>query len=75
MPSALGAFLQIHFLSLWLFGVLSQSWENRGMFINNQDIPLGWAHVLVTWMRFPSDVINLILPVLLFIHSVVSNSL
>ena len=47
----------------------------QSMFINNQDSPLGWAHVLVSWMRFPSDVINLILLLLLFSHSVVSNSL
>ena len=74
-PVPWGSFCRFTFLSLWLFGVLSQSQQKRGVFMNNQDIPLGWAHVLVGWMRFPSDVINFILLLLLFRHSVVSSSL
>ena len=70
-----GPLCRFTFLSLWLFGVPSQSWQNRGMFINNQDTPLGWAGVLVCWMRLPSDVINLLLLLLLFSHSVTSSSL
>ena len=54
-----GPLCRFTFLSLWLFGVPSQPWQNRGMFINNQDTPLGWAHDLVCWMRLPSDVIHL----------------
>lgn len=38
MPSALGAFLQIHFLSLWLFGVPSQSWQNRACLLTTKTV-------------------------------------